>query len=63
VQEEPREVRRFHLWYMEAAKVGLETFIVKMSVEYFHLPDNSQLIVDFHDMPRLLQRKDLDVLK
>ena len=61
VQDEPWEVRRFHLWYMEVAKVGLKTFVVKVPAEYFHLPDNGQVVVDFHDMHRVLRRKDLDV--
>ena len=61
LREEKWEVRRFHLWYMEAAKVGLETFIVKVSAEYFHLSDDAQVVVEFHDMHRLLRRKDLDV--
>ena len=55
------EVRRFHLWYMEAVKVGLENFVIKILVECFHMPTDGQVIVDFHDMHRLLQRKDLDV--
>ena len=46
---------------MEAAKVGLRDFVVKVPKEYFHLPDDDQVIVDFHDMHRLLRRKDLDV--
>jgi hypothetical protein len=61
VNDELWEVRRFHLWYMEEAKVGLETFIVKVLAEYFHLSDDAQVIVEFHDMHRLLRRKDLDV--
>jgi hypothetical protein len=32
---------------MEAAKVGLETFVVKIPVEYFLLPNDAQLIIDF----------------
>jgi len=46
---------------MEAAKVGLENFIIKIPAEYFHTPMDGQVIVDFHDMHRLLRRKDLDV--
>ena len=46
---------------MEVAKVGLRSFIVKVSAEYFHLPDDAQVLVDFHDMHRLLRRKDLDL--
>ena len=46
---------------MEAAKLGMKTFVVKLSGEYFHLPYNAQVIIDFHDMHRVLQRKDLNV--
>ena len=59
--EEKWEVRRFHLWYIKAAKAGLCTFVIKILAEYFHTPTDGQVIVDFHDMYRLLQRKDLDV--
>ena len=59
--EEKWEVRRFHLWYMEAAKVGLESFIINIPAEYFHTPTDGEVIVDFHDMHRLLRGKDLDV--
>ena len=59
--EEKWEVRRFHLWYMEAAKVGLENFVINIPAEYFHTPTDGEVIVDFHDMHRLLRRKDLDV--
>ena len=46
---------------MEVAKVGLKTFVVKVPTEYFHLPDNGQVIVDFHDMHKFLHHKDLDI--
>jgi hypothetical protein len=59
--EEKWEVRRFHLWYMETAKVVLENFVVNILPEYIHTPMDGQVIVDFHDMYRLLRRKDLDV--
>ena len=39
----------------------MKTFIVKVPGEYFHLPYDAQVIVDFHDMHRVLRRKDLDV--
>ena len=61
IQDEQWEIRRFHLWYMEAAKVGLRDFVIKVPKEYFHLTNDAQVVVDFHDMHRLLQRKDLDV--
>src|SRR6185312_7004984 len=35
VQEEPWEVRRFHLWYMHAAKLGMKEFVVRVPKEYF----------------------------
>ena len=53
--EEKWEVRRFHLWYMEAAKVGLENFIINISTEYFLMPTDGEVIVDFHDLHRLLR--------
>ena len=59
--EEKWKVRRFHLWYMEAAKVGLENFVINIPAEYFHTLIDGEVIVDFHDMHRLLWRKDLDV--
>ena len=59
--QESWEVQRFHLWYLHAAKLGMRTFIVKAPAEYFHLDEDAQVSVDFHDMHRLLQRKDLDV--
>ena len=59
--EEKWEVRRFNLWYMEAAKVGLENFVIKIPAEYFHTPMDGQVIVDFHYMHRLLRWKDLDI--
>jgi hypothetical protein len=43
--EELWEIRRFHLWYMEAAKAGLCNFIVKVSAEYFNLTNDQQIIV------------------
>ena len=59
--EEKWEVWRFHMWYMEAVKVGPENFVIKIPAKYFHTPMDGQVIVDFHDMHRLLRRKDLDV--
>ena len=55
------EVRRFHLWYMEAVKVGLENFVINIPTEYFHMPTYGEVIVDFHDMHKLLRWKDLNV--
>ena len=59
--EEPWEVRRFHLWYMHAAKLGVNDFIVRASKEYFHLEEDCPFTIDFHDMHSLLRRKDLDI--
>ena len=59
--EEKWEVRRFHLWYMEAAKVGLGNFVINIPAEYFHTPTDGEVILDFHDMYRLLRQKDLDI--
>ena len=61
ILKEKWEVRRFHLWYMEAAKVGLKNFVIKIMAEYFHMPMDGEVIIDFYDMHRLLRRKDLDV--
>jgi hypothetical protein len=54
-------VRRFHAWYVEAAKLGLENFIINILVEYFHIDEDGEVIVKFHDMYRLLRRKDLAI--
>jgi len=53
--EERWKVRRFHLWYMEAAKLGLHNFGINILAEYFHMPTNGVIVVDFHDMHRLLR--------
>jgi hypothetical protein len=55
------EVRRFHIWYMEATKVGLHNFLIKIPADLFHMEKDGEVIIDFHDMHRLLRRKDLDV--
>ena len=59
--EEKWEVRRFHLWYIEAAKAGLRDFVIKIPVDYFHTPTDGEILVNFDDMYRLLWQKDLDV--
>jgi hypothetical protein len=61
LMDEEWETRTFHLWYMEAAKLGLKQFMIKVSVEHFHMAQDSHIIIDFHDMYRLLRCKDLDV--
>jgi len=53
--EKKWEVRRFHLWYIEAAKAGLRDFIIKILADYFHMPTDGEILVDFHDMYRLLR--------
>ena len=53
--------RRFHLWYMHAAKLGMKNFTVRAPKEFFHLKDDCLFTVDFHNLHRLLWRKDLDV--
>ena len=59
--EESWPVRRFHLLYMHASKFGRKEFVVKAPKEYFHLEEDCDFIVEFHDMHRLLQRKDPDI--
>jgi hypothetical protein len=61
VQDELWEVQRFHLWYIYAAKLGMKEFVVRVPKEYFHLEDDTYVSVVFHDMHRLLRRKDLNV--
>ena len=46
---------------MHDAKLGMKDFIVRAPKEYLHLEDDSFFTVDFHDMYRLLRRKDLDI--
>jgi len=46
---------------MEAVKVGLENFVINIPTEYFHTPIDGEVIIDFHNMHRLLWQKDLDV--
>jgi hypothetical protein len=59
--EEPWEERRFHLWYMEVARAGLSGFTVRIPREYFLLDTDVVLLVDFHDMYRVLRQDDLDI--
>ena len=40
---------------------GLHDSVVKVLAEYFNLTDNTQIVIDLHDMHRLLQPKDLDI--
>lgn len=61
IHEESWEVRRFHLWYMEAAKRGMERFTVKVPANLLYLDNDVEIVIDFHDMYRLLRRDDLDL--
>jgi hypothetical protein len=61
IQEELWEVRRFHLWYMHASKLGMKEFIQRVPKEYFHLDEDAYFSIVFHDMHRLLWRKDLNI--
>jgi len=46
---------------MQAAKLGMKEFIVRVPKEYFNLDEDAYCPVFFHDMCRLLRCKDLDV--
>lgn len=64
IDEEKWDTRKFHLWYMEAAKAGMSGFTVKIPPEYFHLPgDSIQLPVEFGDMYNLMREEDLDIVQ
>jgi hypothetical protein len=39
----------------------MKEFIQRVPKEYFHLDEDAYFSIVFHDMHRLLQRKDLDV--
>ena len=49
------------LVYASGKKLGMKEFIVRVPKEYFHLDEDAYCPVVFHDMCRLLRRKDLDV--
>lgn len=57
------EIRRFHRWCMVAAKASLLSFVVKVLAEAFKLAKDAQIVVDFHNIHRLLRRKDLGIAK
>ena len=64
IDDEKWDTRKFHLWYMEAAKAGMTGFTVKIPSELFHLPGaDIQLPVDFQDMYNLLREEDLDIVQ
>lgn len=46
---------------MHASKLGMKDFIVQVPKEFFHLDVDCYITVDFHDMHRMLRRKDLDL--
>jgi hypothetical protein len=59
--EQPWFVRRFHIWYMNASNLGIDSLVVKVPKEYFELDDECSIVLSFHDMHRMLRRKDLDL--
>jgi hypothetical protein len=61
LMRQPWMVRRFHIWYMHASKLGMQRFVVKVTKEYFALDDDAYLSCTFHDMHRMLRNKDLDI--
>ena len=46
---------------MHVVKLGVKDIIVRAPKEYFHLEEDCDFVVEFHDMHRMLRRKDLDV--
>jgi hypothetical protein len=46
---------------MHAVKLGMKEFVVRVPKEYFHLEDDAYVFVVFHNMHRLLRRKDLNI--
>jgi hypothetical protein len=47
---------------MEAVKAGLHSSIMKVLTNVFYLANNkNKIVVDFHDMHRLLWRKGLNI--
>jgi hypothetical protein len=39
----------------------LKVFLIKILRDLFHMEHDGAIAVDFHDMHRLLRRKDLDI--
>jgi hypothetical protein len=39
----------------------LKYFLIKIPRDLFHMEHDGAIIVDFHDVHRLLRRKDLDI--
>jgi hypothetical protein len=46
---------------MHVAKLGMKKFISTVPKEYLHLEDDYYFSIVFHNMHRLLRRKDLNV--
>ena len=46
---------------MHVVKLGVKDIIVRAPKEYFHLEEDYPFTIDFHDIHRLLRRKDLNV--
>ena len=63
IDEELWETRRFHRWYMEAAKAGMSGFTIKIPPKYFHLNETITLPVDFRNMWHLFREEDLDIVQ
>jgi hypothetical protein len=61
LMKESWDVKKFHLWYIEAAKAGLCSFGIHVPRKYLSFQSDDIVVVDFHDMHRLLRCKDLDL--
>jgi hypothetical protein len=46
---------------MVAAKASIHSFVLKVPAEVFKLAKDAQIVVDFHNIYRLLRRKDLSI--
>jgi hypothetical protein len=60
------DTRRFHQWYMDAAKAGMKRgFTIKIAREYFHLPGEEpiRLPVEFCGMYNLLWEENLNIVQ
>jgi hypothetical protein len=50
LMEESWDVSKFNIWYMEAVKAGLRSFVIHVSWKYFSFQSYDIVVVDFHDM-------------
>jgi hypothetical protein len=50
-----------HFYYMQARKLGMKEFIVRVPKEYFYLDKDVCCPNVFHDMCKLLRCKDHDI--